>query len=167
VLTEQDSHGNLKLSQVETEKLLVELVERRVKQLDETVKFQAVTHFFGYEGRCGIPTLFDNSYSYQLGLIAASLVLSGKTGYMACQQPGGKPHALPLIGLMSFNDRKKEMVIEKALVDLNAPAFKLLDKSRKKWLEDDYRMPGPIQFFGPTANQFPVSIALNQKLIKG
>jgi pyrophosphate--fructose-6-phosphate 1-phosphotransferase len=55
----------------------------RVKELDAKVPFAAHSHFLGYEGRCGAPTLFDAAYTYNLGLTAGSLILDGRTGYMA------------------------------------------------------------------------------------
>jgi pyrophosphate--fructose-6-phosphate 1-phosphotransferase len=42
-------------------------------------------------------------------------------------------------------------VIQKALVDLQGPAFAALVQNRDAWaLHDIYRYPGPIQYFGPS-----------------
>jgi len=46
---------------------------------------------------------------------------------------------------------KPTPVIRKALVDLNGKPFQTFAAQREKWaVEDDYRFPGPIQYFGPS-----------------
>ncbi|HNC22313.1 diphosphate--fructose-6-phosphate 1-phosphotransferase, partial [Accumulibacter sp.] len=83
LLAERDSHGNLQVSLIPTEQLLIDMARQRVRELDANVPFAAHSHFLGYEGRCGAPTLFDAAYTYNLGLTAGSLILDGRTGYMA------------------------------------------------------------------------------------
>ena len=117
MLADRDSHGNLQVSLIPTEQLLVDMVRARVKQLDAKIPFGAHCHFLGYEGRCGAPTLFDAAYTYNLGLTAGSLILDGRTGYMATVTDltaGGKPQAIPLTGLLNIERRhgKDEFVIE-------------------------------------------------------
>jgi len=42
-------------------------------------------------------------------------------------------------------------VIQKALVDLEGPAFKALTLGRPQWeVADAFIYPGPIQYFGPS-----------------
>jgi pyrophosphate--fructose-6-phosphate 1-phosphotransferase len=41
-------------------------------------------------------------------------------------------------------------VIQKALVELDGPAFREFAEHRAAWeIEDAYLFPGPIQYFGP------------------
>jgi pyrophosphate--fructose-6-phosphate 1-phosphotransferase len=168
LLAERDSHGNLQVSLIPTERLLIDMVSRRVKEISEDIKFNTHNHFFGYEGRCGAPTLFDAAYTFNLGMCAGSLILDGKTGYMASIKDlhnGGSIVAIPLTGLINIEKRhgKDEMVIEKALVELDSPAFQYLENKRQEWAsEDRFASPGPRQLWGPTANQMPILIALNQ-----
>ncbi len=168
LLLDRDAHGNLQVSQIPTEKLLIDMVKTRVKELDSNVKFSTLNHFFGYEGRCGAPTLFDAAYTYNLGLTAGSLVLAGKTGYMAsftALDDGGKVLAIPLTGLLNIEVRhgKEEMVIEKALVKIGSSAFSFFADKRDAWAETDrFASPGPRQLWGPAAHQLPVTVALNQ-----
>ena len=70
LLAERDSHGNLQVSLIPTEQLLIDMAKQRVKELDAAVPFAAHKHFLGYEGRCGAPTLFDADYTYNLSLTA-------------------------------------------------------------------------------------------------
>ncbi len=168
LLLDRDAHGNLQVSQIPTEQLLIDMVSTRVKLLDASVDIKTQKHFFGYEGRCGAPSLFDASYTFNLGLTAGSLLLAGKTGYIAAFtdfQKGGRPLAIPLTGLLNLERRqgKDELVIEKALVKTDSPAFRYFAERRGAWAEEDlFSSPGPRQLWGPTAKQIPISVALNQ-----
>jgi pyrophosphate--fructose-6-phosphate 1-phosphotransferase len=168
LVADRDSHGNLQVSLIPTERLLMDMVAIRVAELDASVKFSTHTHFFGYEGRCGAPTLFDAAYTYNLGLTAGSLILAGKTGYMASirdLEAGGRPVAIPLTGLLNVERRhgKDEMVIEKALVKLDSPAFRYFASRRDAWAaEDVFCSPGPRQLWGPASMQLPMTVALNR-----
>ncbi len=167
LLADRDSHGNLQVSLIPTEQLLVDMVAARVKQLDAKVPFGAHTHFLGYEGRCGAPTLFDAAYTYNLGLTAGSLILDGRTGYMATVTDltaGGLPKAIPLTGLLNIERRHghNEFVIEKALVKMDSAAMKYFVSRRADWSADDcFCSPGPRQLWGTAAYQQPISVALN------
>ena len=80
-------------------------------------------------------------------------------------EEGAKAYAIPIPNLVVSEKRhgKTEMVIKKALVELNSPAFQYFQSRRKEWASGDYfSSPGPRQFFGPTANQLPFTVALNQ-----
>ena len=83
---DRDPHGNVQVSLIETEKLLSEMVGRRLAEMKEegtfVGKFAALHHFFGYEGRCADPSNFDADYCYALGFNAACLINAGVTGYM-------------------------------------------------------------------------------------
>ncbi|MGC3999424.1 MAG: diphosphate--fructose-6-phosphate 1-phosphotransferase [Anaeromyxobacter sp.] len=168
LVADRDSHGNLQVSLIPTERLLKDMVAQRVKELDPEVKFSTHNHFFGYEGRCGAPTLFDAAYTFNLGLTAGSLILSGKTGFMASirdLEKGGTPVAIPLCGLLNVERRhgKDELVIEKALVKCDSPAFRYFASRREAWAaEDVFCSPGPRQLWGPAAQQIPMTVALNR-----
>jgi len=187
LLLDRDSHGNLQVSQIPTEKLLIMMVEEKIneiknhpeevkhlnltpEEIEKVKKFKFATnnHFFGYEGRCGAPTLFDAAYTLNLGMCAGSLILDGKTGYIASVTDldrGGRVLALPLTGLLNIEKRhgKNEMVIRKALVELDSPAFKFFVERREKWAEEDlFASPGPRQLWGPVSKQMPVTVALNR-----
>jgi len=167
LLAERDSHGNLQVSLIPTEQLLIDMTKARVKELDGKVPFAAHSHFLGYEGRCGAPTLFDAAYTYNLGLTAGSLILDGHSGYMATitgLTSGGVPQAIPLAGLLNIERRhgQDEFVIEKALVKMDSPAMQFFTSRRDEWAASDlFTSPGPRQFWGPTTHQQPISVALN------
>ena len=59
---------------------------------------------------------------------------------------------IPLTALMQIETRKgrAEPVIAKALVRTDAEPFRVFADRRARWaMEDDYRYPGAIQYFGP------------------
>ncbi|MDR1511778.1 MAG: diphosphate--fructose-6-phosphate 1-phosphotransferase [Endomicrobium sp.] len=162
LMLDRDPHGNVRVSLIETEKLLVEMVKKRLLELKKEDKyewkFSAITHFFGYEGRCGIPSNFDANYTYALGYNSAVLVLNGITGYLSSIRNLVRPPkywkcgGIPLTMMMNIEKRHGEYnpVIRKALVDLNGKPFKKFVKNRVKWaVNDSYVFPGPVQYFGP------------------
>lgn len=163
LLLDRDPHGNVAVSQIETEKLLVDMVARKLKDLKKAAvyggKFAAITHFFGYEGRCGAPSNFDTNYCYALGFNAVILALNGMTGYISSVRNLTKKPSqwvaggIPLTMMMNIERRKgkEKPVIQKALVELNGKPFKQLLKVREKWaVTESYLFPGPIQYFGPS-----------------
>ncbi|MBS0652695.1 MAG: diphosphate--fructose-6-phosphate 1-phosphotransferase [Verrucomicrobia bacterium] len=164
LLLSRDPHGNVQVSFIETERLLMEMVSSelssRRKEGSYQGKFNAVQHFLGYEGRSGFPSNFDCNYCYSLGFSAALLIDSGHSGYMCFVKDLARPVSqwqmggVPLTSLMNFEMRKGQLkpVIKKALVDLKGKSFHVFSENRKKWgVDDPYCFPGPIQFFGDTA----------------
>lgn len=168
LMDDRDEHGNLPVSKIETETMLSGAVKARINELDGSIKFATLNHFFGYEARCGAATVFDSSYTYNLGATAGSLILDGRTGYMASLtdlDKGARPLGIPIASLLDIEIRKGKpaQVIEKALVKLDSPAFAYFESRRKLWAEKDLsNSPGPIQFWGPTSMQMPKTVALNR-----
>ena len=164
VLLRRDSHGNVPLSQVETERLLIDLVHDKIRFIKahdgkKDLKFSPLSHFFGYEGRCAAPSNFDADYCYSLGYAAAQLARAGLTGYTANVEHVTKPSdewvagGVPVTMMLNMEVRsgKSKPVIKKALVDMNGKPFKTFSDCRAAWaLGDEYMFPGPIQYFGPT-----------------
>jgi len=161
---DRDPHGNVQVSLIETEKLLIEMVAKRLAQLKaEGIykgKFSAINHFFGYEGRCAIPSNFDADYTYSLGYTASVLISEGKTGYMSSVRNLTAPAAewiaggVPITTMMNMEKRHGAMkpVIQKALVRLDGAPFQFFKAVREDWADDktSYIYPGPIQYYGPT-----------------
>lgn len=160
---ERDPHGNVQVSRIETEELIVTLLEQELEARrsrgEFTGKFAALTHFFGYEGRCSMPSNFDAAYCYALGRTAVALVKEGCSGYMATvgnlvQSPQEWiPRGIPLTQMLTIEERKgvDKPVIAKALVDIEGAPFRYFRAHRKEWAEGiAFRYPGPIQYFGPS-----------------
>ena len=161
-LMDRDPHGNVQVSRIETEKLLVGMTEKKLKEMKANKKytgsFSYQTHFFGYEGRCAFPSNFDSDYCYSLGFSAFVLIASGLTGYLSSVKNLTKPAAkwiaggVPLTMMMNMEQRhgSKKPVIKKALVELDGKPFKAFVKTRDTWAEKTcFLFPGAIQYFGP------------------
>ena len=162
LLMDRDPHGNVQVSRIETEKLLITMVskvlaERKAKG-EYNGKFSALSHFFGYEGRCAFPSNFDADYCYSLGYNAFLLIANGLTGYMsvvtglskgpAAWQAGG----IPITKMMNMERRHGEdkPVIRKALVELDGKPFRYFESQRATWeVETCFTFPGAIQYYGP------------------
>jgi pyrophosphate--fructose-6-phosphate 1-phosphotransferase len=175
LLLDRDPHGNVQVSHIATEQLFIHTVKKTLKNRQGfNGKFSPIGHFLGYEGRCGYPSNFDANYCYALGCTAAALISNGLTGYMSVVQKlaespeAWEPAGIPLTMMMDVEERKgkKKPVIKKALVDLEGAPFKCFSAQREAWgLQDDYRFPGPIQFFGPSeiCNETTFTLKLEQK----
>ncbi len=160
---DRDPHGNVQVSLIETEKLLGEMVGKRLAEMkargNYSGKFATQYHFFGYEGRCADPSNFDADYCYALGYNAAMLINAGVTGYMSSVRNLVAPSVqwiaggIPITMMMNMERRHGEMkpVIQKALVDLNGTPFQRFAAKRDTWAKETaYMYPGPIQYFGPS-----------------
>ncbi|MDR1637212.1 MAG: diphosphate--fructose-6-phosphate 1-phosphotransferase [Treponema sp.] len=161
-LMDRDPHGNVQVSRIETEKLLIGMAEKKLQALKEQNlyqgKFSALGHFFGYEGRCAFPSNFDADYCYSLGFGAFVLIASGLTGYLSSVRNLTAPAdqwiagGVPLTMMMNMEQRhgSKKPVIRKALVELEGTPFKAFDAVRDTWaLKTSFLFPGAIQYFGP------------------
>ncbi|KAJ6240249.1 pyrophosphate--fructose 6-phosphate 1-phosphotransferase [Anaeramoeba flamelloides] len=133
--------------------------------------WSSMTHFFGYEGRCGFPSNFDCNYCYALGHTAGHLLAHGKTGVMAVVQNLKESvdkwvcSGIPITAMLNMEKRLSTWrpVIRKTLVDLNGKSFQtMLGRSREWALNDHYRSLGPIQFKGSNSNAITKILILNQ-----
>ncbi|XP_064999571.1 pyrophosphate--fructose 6-phosphate 1-phosphotransferase subunit beta isoform X2 [Musa acuminata AAA Group] len=165
LLLERDPHGNVQVSKIETEKMLISMVETELEKRKLEGKyaghFKGQSHFFGYEGRCGLPTNFDATYCYALGYAAGALLCSGKTGLISSVGNLSAPvnewtvGGTALTSLMDVERRhgKFKPVIKKAMVELEGAPFQKFASMRDVWaLKNRYISPGPIQFIGPGSN---------------
>jgi pyrophosphate--fructose-6-phosphate 1-phosphotransferase len=178
LLMDRDPHGNVQVSRIETEKLLMGMTEKRLAELKAQGKYQgafsALGHFFGYEGRCAFPANFDADYCYALGFSAFVLIASGLTGYLSSVRNLTAPAdqwiagGVPLTMMMNLEQRQgsQKPVIRKALVDLLGRPFKTFESQRGLWAEKTcFLFPGAIQYFGPpeVCGQPPKTLCLEQE----
>ena len=160
---DRDPHGNVQVSLIETEKLLSEMVGKKLAEMKKegkyVGKYATQHHFFGYEGRCAAPSNFDADYCYSLGYNASRLIVNGKTGYMSVIRNTTAPAVewiaggVPITMMMNLEKRNGKMkpVIRKALVELDGAPFKFFAAHRDEWaVKTSYVYPGSIQYWGPS-----------------
>jgi pyrophosphate--fructose-6-phosphate 1-phosphotransferase len=136
--------------------------------------FKTQSHFYGYDGRGSDPTWFDCTYTYNLGLTAFSLIENGATGQMAAIRnleygfDHWEPIGIPIAPQMRLEERKGKLtlVLEKSLVDVNSPSFRVVEALREEWLaasskEDCYRRPGPNLLNSAAEEDRPITLKLN------
>jgi pyrophosphate--fructose-6-phosphate 1-phosphotransferase len=180
LLLDRESDGSVQLSQIETEKLLAQLVDtemtRRTKAgIYAGKKFNAICHFFGYQARGSLPSNFDCNYAYTLGQTAYHLAQAGLNGYLATVSnlkqdvSQWRCGGAPLTGMMSVKrwlrgpgvSQIGKPAVHRAKVDLKGKPYELLTQNASTWLmEDLYRNPGPIQFSGPGSNLITMTLAV-------
>jgi len=161
LLMDRESTGYIQVAKIATERLLILLVQSELERRNALPDMEIMPHYFGYEGRCAMPSNFDANYCYALGFNAGALIMNNKNGYMSVVRDLYKhprewrPAGCPLTRMMKvISDGKSTFPgVERRLVELDSPLFKVLDQVRDVWAtEDVYRSPGPIQFEGPVAD---------------
>lgn len=177
LLMDRDPHGNVQVSRIETEKLLIEIVTDKLAEMKSggrfSGKFSTQSHFFGYEGRCAFPSNFDADYCYSLGYNAFLLIAWGFTGYMSSIRNLSEPAdewvagGIPITMMMNLEQRHGAMkpVIKKALVELDGRPFKSFAAHRDGWaVKTSYLYPGAVQYYGPdeVCNQPTITLTLEQ-----
>lgn len=178
LLMDREATGYIQVGKIATERLLKLLVEmelqRRGINLNDII---IMPHYFGYEGRCAMPSNFDANYCYCLGYTAGTLLANKKTGYVAAVRqleqhatewmPGGVP-CTRIMEMKTGADGASFPAVIRQLFDLKGRLFEVLRDVRDYWrTEEFYRCPGPIQFEGPVANDanFTVSIPTKKQLL--
>ncbi len=168
-----DPHGNVQVSLIETEKLILALVKQYLKDHKFEGNFSAVCHFFGYEGRSCYPSYFDAIYTYHLGMGAMALVKESLSGYMVSiknlENSPDKWHleAIPTVSMIHLEKRKgvNKPVIKKAYVDLSLARysqFHTIKESLKT--SDHYQFCGPLQYFGPFEDLYHPPLILQDRV---
>ncbi|XP_051203577.1 pyrophosphate--fructose 6-phosphate 1-phosphotransferase subunit alpha [Lolium perenne] len=182
LLLHPESDDSAQLSQIETEKLLAQLVETEInKRLDEGTykgkKFNAICHFFGYQARGALPSKFDCDYAYILGHVSYHILAAGLNGYMATvtnlksHVDKWKCGAAPITSMMTVKGSRGpaasqigKPAVHMASVDLKGKAYELLRQNSSSFLMDDiYKNPGPLQFEGAGAEAKPISLCVEDR----
>ncbi|KAJ6893158.1 pyrophosphate--fructose 6-phosphate 1-phosphotransferase subunit beta [Populus alba x Populus x berolinensis] len=135
LVLERDPHGNVQVAKIETEKMLIQMVET---ELEKRKQEGALLH----SGKTGLISSVGN-----LGAPVAEWTVGGTA----------------LTSLMDVERRhgKFKPVIKKAMVELEGAPFKKFASLRDEWaLKNRYISPGPIQFMGPGSDAISHTLLL-------
>jgi 6-phosphofructokinase len=83
---ERDTHGNLRIAEIEIGEILKKAVQARLKEFG--IRMTVVAKNIGYELRCADPIPYDMEYTRDLGYCAAKYLLSGGSAVMISMQAG-------------------------------------------------------------------------------
>uniref|UniRef100_A0A0E0NK25 Phosphofructokinase domain-containing protein n=1 Tax=Oryza rufipogon TaxID=4529 RepID=A0A0E0NK25_ORYRU len=148
LLLHPESDDSAQLSQIETEKLLAQLVEDEMNR------------------------------RMVLGHVCYHILAAGLNGYMATvtnlKSPANKWRcgAAPISSMMTVKRWSRgpaatqigKPAVHMATVDLKGKAFELLRNNSTSFLIDDiYRNPGPLQFEGAGADSKPISLCVEDQ----
>ncbi|EFJ20412.1 hypothetical protein SELMODRAFT_108705 [Selaginella moellendorffii] len=182
-LLDRESDDSVQLSQIETEKLLCQLVETEMTRRTKAgsykgKKFNGICHFFGYQARGSLPSNFDCTYANALGHIAFHLASAGLNGYMATvtnlkeSVDQWRCGGAPITAMMSVKRWQRgpgvsqigKPAVHSARVDLKGKPYELLSQNASALLMDDlYRNPGPLQFDGPGADLKTITLSVEDR----
>jgi diphosphate--fructose-6-phosphate 1-phosphotransferase len=169
LLLERQSNGQIQLSQVQTERLIADMVteeltrrksggaSNRAKSFVGT--FSPVCQFVGYQARCSMPSNFDCCYGRALGKTAGILAISGCNGYLATVSGLGSSlekwrcAGAPISSVSTHSEDGSARVAPQPIL-MHGPAWRAWSSIRARCvMEDEYRNPGPIQFSGTSADR--------------
>jgi pyrophosphate--fructose-6-phosphate 1-phosphotransferase len=160
LLTPENSTGLAQVNNIETERLLAELVSaemkrRKVAEGPYKASFAPVCFYLGYQARSSLPSLFDCCLGHSLGYAAGLLLAERLTGYCATVRHSTKPVAdwqvggVPLCSMLKAQ-ANGSIALDPVLVDLSGNSFNEFTEQREGWTQGDkFRNPGPIQFDVP------------------
>jgi 6-phosphofructokinase len=105
--------------------------------------FSCVCHFFGYQGRCALPSRLDQNLAVTYGRIARVLVLHNMTGFCpsvrGLTRPASEwfPIAIPFTHMLKLKEKSQfginKPIIRSADVSLQSASFRYFVKKRELW----------------------------------
>ncbi len=127
---ETDTHGNIRLSEIDIGKVTKEEVRRRLKArgIDATI----VNKDIGYELRCADPIPFDCEYTQDLGYAAVRYLLNGNSGAIVTVDKG------QLIPIKFQDIIGADNKIQTREVDVDSDGYKVARKYMIRMEENDF-----------------------------
>ena len=141
---ERDSHGNVRIAEVNIGEILKTQVQRRLR--DFGIKTPIAAKNIGYELRCADPIPSDMEYTRDLGYCAAKYLLSGGNGVMITMQ-GGHFVPIPFLDLMDADSGRARV----RLVDVHSTRYGIARRYMLRLRRDDFEDPHELAKFAATA----------------
>ncbi|MBN1634072.1 MAG: 6-phosphofructokinase [Ignavibacteria bacterium] len=127
---EKDTHGNIRLSEIDLGRIAKDEVRRRLKERGIIVTI--VNKDIGYELRCADPIPFDCEYTQDLGYAAVRYLLSGHSGAIVTVDKG------KLIPIKFGDIINKEGRIKVREVDIDSDSYKVARKYMIRIEQSDF-----------------------------
>ncbi len=141
---EHDSHGNLRIAEVDIGEILKRAVQKRLREFG--IRATVVSKNIGYELRCADPIPFDMEYTRDLGYCAAKYLLVGGDGVMVSMQ-GGRFVPIPFTDLVDPNTGRARV----RLVDVNSTRYAIARRYMIRLRRDDFEDPHELAKLAATA----------------
>ncbi len=142
---ERDSHGHIRIAEVNIGEILKEQVTKRLKQFG--IKTTLVAKNIGYELRCADPIPFDMEYTRDLGYCAAKYLLSGGNAVMISMQ-GGHFVAVPFGEMLDPETGRTKV----RLVDTHSTRYSIARRYMIRLRRDDFEDAHELAKFAATCN---------------
>ncbi|HYT84718.1 MAG TPA: diphosphate--fructose-6-phosphate 1-phosphotransferase [Gemmatimonadales bacterium] len=141
---ERDSHGNVRIAEVNLGEILKAQVTRRLKEF--SLKTTIAAKNIGYELRCADPIPFDMEYTRDLGYCAAKYLLEGGTGVVISIQ-AGQFVPVPFETLIDAATGRPRI----RLVDITSHRYAIARRYMLRLRRDDFEDPHELARFAATA----------------
>jgi 6-phosphofructokinase 1 len=145
---ERDSHGHLRLAEVDLGNILKAEVQQRLKQLN--LKMTIASKNIGYELRCADPIPMDMEYTRDLGYCAAKYLLAGGNAAMISMQ-GGHFIPVPFEELTDPETGRSKV----RLVDISSTRYAIARRYMIRLRRDDLNNPQKLANLAKSANLTP------------
>ncbi|MBI2188462.1 MAG: 6-phosphofructokinase [Acidobacteria bacterium] len=140
---ERDSHGHLRIAEVNLGEILKTQVVARMRELG--IKTTIAAKSIGYELRCADPIPLDMEYARDLGFCAAKYVLAGGSGAVISIQ-GGRFVPVPFESIASPAGRPRTR-----LVDIASTRYAIARRYMIRLRKDDFDDPHELAKLAATA----------------
>jgi ATP-dependent phosphofructokinase / diphosphate-dependent phosphofructokinase len=131
---ERDSHGHLRIAEVNLGEILKAQVQTRLRQLG--IKTTIAAKNIGYELRCADPIPLDMEYTRDLGYCAAKYLIAGGNAAMISMQGG---HFIPVpFAQMTDAETGRSLV---RLVDISSTRYAIARRYMIRLRRDDFEDP--------------------------
>jgi len=137
---ERDSHGNVRIAEVNIGEILKSQVQARLRQFG--VKTTIVAKNIGYELRCADPIPLDMEYTRDLGYCAAKYLLAGGNAVMISMQ-GGQFVPVPFGQLLDPATGRARI----RLVDIHSTRYAIARRYMLRLRRDDFDDPHELAKF--------------------
>ena len=141
---ERDSHGNVRIAEVNLGEILKAEVIKRLKGFG--IKTTIAAKNIGYELRCADPIPMDMEYTRDLGYCAAKYLLEGGTGVVISLQAG---HFVPIPFAQLLDATTGRPQIR--LVDIHSARYAIARRYMLRLRRDDFEDPHELARFAATA----------------